>query len=105
MAKRIADERDSQRVEVKLVTVADIGSGIEPGTPQQPKTVRLRLLKDVILKTVGPVTGKVYVFNRGGSEMDVDEKDATIMIERRSGGCDTCPSNSGSQPYFEIVEV
>ena len=102
MAERSSDERDSQRVEVKLVSVSDAGHGKEPGTP---KTVRLRLLKDVILKTIGPVTGRVYVFNRGGSEADVDEKDAMIMLERRVGGCDNCPANSGSQPYFEIVEV
>lgn len=103
MAKRNVDERDSERVEVKLVAVSDVGKGKEPGTPEEPKTVRLRLLRDVILNIDGPITNKRYSFNRGGSEVDVDEKDAEIMLRKVAGGCDNCPANSGPQPYFEIV--
>ncbi len=92
MAKRSIDERDSQRVEVILVTKEEL-----------PKTVRLRLLKPVKLNITGKVTGNVYTFFHGGYELDVDYKDAQLFLQKRYGGCD-CPSDTGPKPYFELVD-
>jgi hypothetical protein len=92
MAKRSVDEWDSERVEVVLVTKQDV-----------PTTVRLRLLKPVKLNIIGKSTGETYHFPGGGSELDIDYNDAQMFLEKRYGGCD-CPSDTGSKPYFEIVD-
>lgn len=92
MAKRSANERNSKRVEVELVT-----------EKKSEQTVRLRLLKPVKLNIIGKVTGNTYTFPRGGSEADVNYEDAQLFLQKRYGGCD-CPSDIGPRPYFEIVE-
>lgn len=64
--------------------------------------MRLRLVQPYIYKTVGEITGKQYIFSGFSSEVDVDDEDAKIMIEKRTGrGCCT-----GTEPQiiFEIVE-
>lgn len=91
MAKRSIDEWDSERVEVELVH-----------KQEAPTTIRLRLLKPVKLSITGNTTGNVYVFPRGGSELDIDYEDAQLFLQKRYGGCD-CPSDTGAKPYFEIV--
>jgi hypothetical protein len=63
-------------------------------------TVRIMLMRDVLLNYTGLVTGKLYIFNRGGSIQDVDIKDAEIMLKRvEQQSC----CGSTSTPYFEIV--
>jgi len=67
---------------------------------QSSETVQLVLQRNLKLKYKGPVTGKEYVFAGAGAIVDVDEKDAEIMLEKRGG---TCCEGSGStqpQPYF-----
>lgn len=96
MAKRSANEWNSE-LAVAVDTIKVIKS-------EEPQTVRLRLLQDVKLYITG-LSGTEYFFNRGGSELDVDYEDAQIFLKKRIGGCDNCPSNSGSRPYFEIVEA
>jgi hypothetical protein len=63
-----------------------------------PQTVRLVLLRDLVLNYTGPVTKKLYVFSGAGAVVNVDTKDADIMLAKRSGDC--CPGGSGPQPYF-----
>ena len=65
------------------------------------ETVRIMLMKDVILNYTGQVTGNLYIFNRGGSVLDVDKKDAEKML-KRSEQHSCCGSTS--TPYFEIVK-
>jgi hypothetical protein len=66
----------------------------------EPETVRIMLMKDVLLNYTGLATGKLYIFNRGGSILDVDKKDAEIMLKRiEQRSC----CGSISSPYFEIV--
>lgn len=66
-------------------------------------TVPLMLLKDIgTLNIVGKITGTLYVFHGGGSIVDVDKKDADIMLTKMSGnGC--CPGSVGSTPYFKLA--
>ena len=72
---------------------------------EEPKTIRLRLLVDVNLNYKGKVTETWYHFYGAGSEANVYVDDVEIMMQKRVGGvCDGCPSSSGPQPYFEIIE-
>lgn len=64
------------------------------------ETVRIMLMKDVLLNYTGIVTGRLYIFNRGGSIQDVDIKDAEKMLKRQEQ--QSC-CGSVSTPYFEIV--
>ena len=89
MAKRMYNERldklDEQEEPIEEVVL---------------ETVRLVLQKDVVLTYTGKITGNVYVFNRAGSQLDVDKRDAEIMLMRKGS-----PSCCGSQPtpYFDVV--
>lgn len=68
----------------------------------ESETVRLQLMKDLSLTILGKVTSKIYTFSGGGSIVDVDKKDADIMLTKTSGnGC--CPGSEGSTPYFSIA--
>ena len=91
MEIRDTNERNSERVEVKLKV-----------EPKPPKTVRLRLLKDVKLIATGKHTGRVYEFSKAGAEVDINYEDAQILLQMRRKPCRSCPS-VGSSPYFEIV--
>lgn len=72
----------------------------EPLQEEEPETVKIMLMHDVILNYTGIVTGKLYIFNRGGSTNDVDKRDAEIMLKRiEQQSC----CGSISTPYFEIV--
>ena len=87
MAKRSSKVDPSERVKVSDEVIS-----------KAPETVRIVLLKDLKLNYTGPVTEKLYVFSGGGSVLDVDVKDAEIMLAKRGGKC--CPGGSGPQPYF-----
>ena len=88
MAKRKYNVDPSERVKVSDEVVIN----------KPPETVRIVLLRDLKLNYTGPVTEKLYVFSGGGSVLDVDVKDAEIMLAKRGGKC--CPGGSGPQPYF-----
>jgi hypothetical protein len=93
MAKRSYNVDKGERVEVKEEKIE------EEEKPQKSSgTVKLVLLRDLKLNYTGPVTGKKYVFAKGGAVVDVDEEDAAIMLAKRGGSC--CPGGSGPQPYF-----
>lgn len=66
----------------------------------EPTTIRIMLMKDVILNYTGQITGKLYSFNRGGSIQDVDKRDAEKMLMRSTQ--QSCCGGT-STPYFEIV--
>jgi hypothetical protein len=44
--------------------------------------VRIVLQKDVVLNYTGAITGRLYVFDRAGSIVPVDERDAEVMLEK-----------------------
>lgn len=94
MASRDFNDRDSE-LEVEDLLPEHIFYPIEP------EKVSLVLLKDLNLHIVGKVTGIEYVFHRAGATVDVDKRDAEIMLSKTSGsGC--CSGTPGS-PYFEIA--
>ena len=68
---------------------------------EEPETIKIMHMRDVILNYTGKVTGKVYRFNRGGSIQDVDKRDAEIMLKRTEQA--SC-CGSVSSPHFEIVK-
>ena len=63
--------------------------------------VRLRLMKDMILKVDGKVTGIHYIWNRAGSEVDVDSNDAEFIRDMGKNRRSCC--GSFGSPYFEEV--
>lgn len=65
--------------------------------------MKLRLMKTSIYKTIGPVTGKTYLFNGFGSIVDVDARDGQIMMNKMSGA--SCCSGLPPQHIFEVVEI
>ena len=83
---------DSERVKKEI-----------PVRKKKITTKKLRLLKNIKLNITGKVTGKKYTFNGGGAIVDVDSRDADIMINKVSGK-KCCPGTPGATPYFEFVE-
>jgi len=98
MAKRSYNVDKSERVDISDEEVSPSPS---EEAPKAPETVRLVLLRNLKLNYTGPVTEKLYVFANGGSVVDVDRRDAEIMLAKRGGQC--CPGGSGPQPYFAKV--
>lgn len=70
----------------------------------EPSTVHLTLLRDIVLKVKGPVTGDEYVFNGAGSSVEVDNEDADILIQKRRKHCSDCPGIRRGQPLFELTQ-
>ena len=96
MEKRSFVSRDSERVEV---VIDDAPVKLEAETP---KTVRLILQKNLNpLKILGPVTGILYVFLGAGYVLEVDDRDAKIMLEK--GRTPSCCAGTISSPYFSLV--
>lgn len=67
---------------------------------QSSQTVQLVLQRNLKLKIKGPVTGDDYLFSGAGAVVDVDEKDAEIMLQKRGGMCCEGSGSTQPQPYF-----
>lgn len=113
MAKRSNYERDSERVEVEdeLLDEEEFYASIEEDEVEEleveaePETVRLALRYDVILNTIGPVTGNKYQFRGAGAVLDIDKQDADIMILKMRGkSCSGCTGVSAPSYYFVVLE-
>ena len=69
-------------------------------TPPVISVRKLVLLQPLRLKINGPVTGQLYEFPCAGSILDVDARDAEIMLlKRQKSSC--CGSDPGY--YFQLV--
>lgn len=68
---------------------------------QQSETVAIVSMRNMKINYTGPVTKKLYVFDGAGAVVNVDVKDAEIMLAKRGGKC--CPGGSGPAPYFSTV--
>ena len=95
MAKRSYNVDKSRRVDISDKEVSPSPS---EEAPKAPETVRLVLLRNLKLNYTGPITGKLYVFDGGGTVLPVDAEDAHIMLAKHGGDC--CPKGSGPTPYF-----
>ena len=91
MDERSFVSRDSERVEVVI-----------NDAPVSPKTIQLILQKNLNpMRILGPVTGTLYVFQGAGSILEVDYRDAPIMLEK--GRTPSCCAGNISSPYFSLV--
>ena len=63
--------------------------------------VQIRLAKNSVVKVTGYITGIEYVFNGGGSAVNVDIRDADKILENDKRIQSCC--GSFSTPYFEIL--
>ena len=96
MEKRSFVSGNSERVEV---VIDDAPVTLEAETP---KTVLLILQKNLNpLKIIGPVTGMLYVFLGAGYVLEVDDRDANVMLEK--GRISSCCAGTISSPYFSLV--
>lgn len=70
---------------------------------QEPEieTVPVMLLKSMILKMTGKVTGKEYIFNGGGSIVNIDIKDMDYLLEHNQPTPSCC--GNYSSPNFEVL--
>lgn len=106
MAKRSGYEWNRERVtgidEVKVIKKEPT---VEFKLEVEPETVRLMLLKNLKLNYYGKVTKRLYEFSGGGAIVEVDKRDAEIMLQKVSGVCTSCPTaTTGTTPYFKVVE-
>jgi len=67
-------------------------------------TIQVRSKVDAIYKTIGALSGRAYVFNGGGSVVDVNREDVDELLSRRKGkGCAGCSGSNVPQYAFELV--
>ena len=101
MAKRSSDNRNNNWLDGEWVEQTDEITGVkfESRDAVESNTIRLTLLRDVIYKYKGKSTGREYVWNGAGSQVDVDKNDAEYLLNKESyrSCCD-----SYSTPSFEI---
>lgn len=95
-----SDEWNGDRVIKEEEEVKPSKKSLIKSTPTLPDTIRIRLLKELNMNTIGKVTGKKYRFMGAGYELDVDARDAVEMLKRR--GSTSCCGSTASN-YFEIV--
>jgi hypothetical protein len=77
--------------------------------PEAPKynkgisnTILIRSRIDAIYKTIGAVSGRAYVFNGGGSVVDVNKEDVDELLSRRKGNS-CCGGTNVPNPVFELA--
>ena len=103
MAKRAANAGDSEWVSPledeqaqDRVKVAEV-----PVEEYIPNTVQIVSLRDGIVNVTGKSTGNVYRFVGAGSAVDVDDRDATEILAKRSGRSCCGP---GFTPFFALKQ-
>jgi hypothetical protein len=64
-------------------------------------TVSVMLMQSLIVKIIGDVTGKEYIFNGGGSIVEVDKQDIGIINKYNVSTISCC--GSYSSPYFKFI--
>lgn len=104
MAKRSKDVGRVLESSIELgVNVVEPDVVLGETIPVEPVAfaiVRLRLMRDVKLTTVGKVTGTQYQWSGAGAEIDVYQSDVETLLQR--GVYKSCCGSVGT-PYFEIV--
>jgi hypothetical protein len=65
------------------------------------ETFSVMLMQVMIVKIIGDVTGKEYIFNGGGSIVEVDKRDIGIINKYNVAITSCC--GTLSSPYFKFV--
>ena len=65
--------------------------------------VILRSLIDARLEYKGQETGKLYIWSKAGSTVEVDALDSEHLLAKRIGGRQCCGSSTSGNKVFEIV--
>ncbi len=95
MEKRSPDERDSKRVKVVKE---------KPVKRFAPKTIQIVLSRNKKVTIIGSVTGNVYVFPNAGAILDVDERDAPVLLAKGAGRMSCCSPGQFASPYFRLMK-
>ena len=67
-------------------------------------TIQIRSKVDATYKTTGAVSGRAYVFNGGGSVVEVNKEDVDELLSRRKGrSCDGCSGITTPNSVFELA--
>jgi hypothetical protein len=77
---------------------------VEPPVIEEISTVRIILLRQLIVNYTGKVTGKLYKFPGAGSIVEVDKRDVDQMLQYGANR-HSCCSGSEISPYFRILEA
>lgn len=91
MEIRSFDDRSSLRVKVD-----------EEPKAEEPKTVRITLLRQVNLTVTASVTKNIYKFFGAGSTVSVDTRDAPELLSKVRG--QSCCGGSSPQHYFVLAD-
>ena len=65
------------------------------------ETVSVMLMQVAIVKVIGDVTGREYVFNGGGSIVEMDKRDIGIINKYNIATATCC--GGLSSPYFKFI--
>ena len=65
------------------------------------ETISVMLMQSLVVKVIGDVTGKEYIFNGGGSIVEVDKIDIGIINKYNIATVSCC--GTLSSPYFKFV--
>lgn len=66
-------------------------------------TIKLVNTINAKVKLPGSITGKLYVWERAGAVVEVDERDAPTLLEKSLGGR-LCCGNTGKNLIFSIID-
>jgi len=67
----------------------------------KPRVVRLRSTIDSRIEYIGQETGKLYIWTKAGSVVEVSENDALYLLEKRMGAKPCCGNSPSGRPIFE----
>ena len=63
--------------------------------------IKLRSMLDAVIRIKGLYSGREYIFDGAGSEVDVEQQDVEWLLEKRQGK--GCCGGGGGQQVFELV--
>ena len=103
MESRRSNKRKSSLVDEEDV-VAEEPEVIYNIVDRKPAAVKLQLRIDAKVKLSGSVTGELYIWERAGAIVEVDEKDSLELLNKRLGKKSCCGGSRDGLKVFELIE-